>query len=332
MNNLDYRFNENNKVKNLNKCLKIIKNNGENISYLSEGCQGSVYKIKSHKCGVAVLKKYFSNLKNELNNEILFLKKVKKVVDKNVCPNFIYYYTIINNNIIMEYADGNIQKLLKESYFSNIFYEQLIMQILFGISVMKNILHMVHYDLKFNNIFYKKILNSKYKYFIYNTNNHIYYLQNNEYLFLISDFGRSKFINSKNKNIDFKNILNSINININIVSKVNKLFNKPIDFINKYKLNDNKQLKQIIIDDEKKLTNNQLIKKIIYYSLENNLVYLEEFENFNYFKDDTRELFETIFSHENLTIEEILNKYFKKYQLKPKDLTNENSWSFHINY
>ena len=339
MNNLDLNYRFNNKIIDINECNKLINNNYKNL--IGRGGQGSVFKLSSNKCGLAVVKIFHKTTANkEIERETYFLKKVKNIIEKDICPNFIYLLnTNKDNKLIMEYANGDLISFLKITEHSDEIFENMIFQILIAILVMQKKIQMFHNDLKPKNIFYLSIDNSKYKYFKYIINDQVFYLPNIGYLFVIGDFGHSEILEKNNFNtmsnddikfaIDYNYDFEYISSFYNriIIDNIIKLFNDYEDFLNKNNLTTDSNLREYIdnkINDleihfkkySDKLKKSMLLRAVIYYCLENNLFDWRKYkENFIEFlpSENINILLKNVFLSKE-PIESLLNKYFDKFK------------------
>jgi len=221
------------------------KNDKENMFYISS------FKENSNK--------FITNISTKYNNENLESIKIENELTKSIskCHHFpILYNHIIckdNNNLIRftEYTDGNLWDLFYNSdkYESGLFlnaYVQAFLALMFFYKKTGK----SHSNYEFCNIQYHKIKEGRY--YHYKLLNEDYYLYNNGYLFIITDFTKSKNLNEKNEFNDFKFLFNQIlNKSVNyrsqyeekhkfVIQEFQEIFNK-MDFINK-------SLNQIIND------------------------------------------------------------------------------------
>ncbi len=350
---MEYRNNndENNNLINLEECKKKI-NNSEN-TFLGKGGQGSVYKLESSTCGSVVLKTYHKKTnEKEIYREVNILDRVKNIIDKDICPNFIYYYDFFkskdkeNNtimNIIMEYANGDLEKWIEESHNEEDWLS-LIFQFIIGVHVIQKYLKGFHSDLKPKNIFYKKIKNGKDNYFKYKVNNKSYYIKNTGYLFMLADYGHFQSSFFDDNELSDSNIQNAIRDNkdfefmkyfvqriqvSNLMEKysLNHLLNnlsKNEDFKNYYE-KEKKEINKNMGHLPKHIIDKFLIRNILYYCIENNLIDYEK-EKSKGLKEimipptnKIAEFLKSILSEKG-DIEDILDKYYKNYQVKSEKL------------
>jgi serine/threonine protein kinase len=296
---VDYRLNINKKhnLLNYNECKKLIYKS--NFFKIDNGKQGEIFKAVSDKCGSVIIKKAgrdkYDKEKNKklleklvMESKILFTIK-RKLIDTYVCPNFIKIYDFIKNEklLILEFADGNCSKLLINEIFcnnnefsSNVFWS-FICQIIMALLSLHKIALMVHHDLHFGNILYKRI--NKNIVFCYNVNNKKYYVPSYGFLFMITDFGScleiEQIIIDKNAQYAKKNKFFDINkyierdinyfilsVNSTVAKYMTKFFRPDfINFEDVFSVN-NKQIFKKLID------NGSNIFRIINYE--------NEFDNF----------------------------------------------------
>ena len=317
----NYRTNiikENNLI-NLNICKILIKKNNYKLDNLNERLQNQtfIYKIYSKKCGSVILKLFKKKHKyiNMFNNEINLMYKVKKLIDMNICPNFIYIYDYIQNKdlqIIMEYADGDTDFLFTKKNINSKLLKSYLFQIFVGILCLSKILKIFHRDIKPKNIFFKKIDESII--FNYRINNINYNVPTYGYLFIIGDFGIAKdyystnnleykkfIINNLENNTDYKKFKNHIYwlITDNVIKKYNTI-NLFLDILNSKDI--------IIIKNNFNLENPKNFNYIVKFCIENNLLNFKEFvSNYNIIEF----IFNVIDDKDN--IETIIYKNFKEF-------------------
>lgn len=330
--NLGYRNNIDNSKNlfNLKKCIELLEKKDQ-LKYIGEGINGTVFIASSPQCGSIVLKSHKNKKDNYMfKREILFTELTKEVVLNNNCPNFIYTYMVIKDYIIMEFADGDLNKLLDNNNFEKKFLDNFNFQILIGILVMQKILFMVHNDLQLQNIFYKNISSDKIKYFEYNINGEKFYLENLGYLIIIADFGNSQSIllNPQQNWFDYKTIVQMIKSNHdfnNLKSLFYKcLSRKIIKIISSLKIlstlvdMEKPDIKKIYNDYNIKYNGNEeiiLIKMIIYIFYHNIIDYKPYISNLNYYmvSDDFKKFISIIYdSDEDINL--IIEKNFSQYK------------------
>ena len=342
---MEYRHNikDINNLKNLDECKKQIYDKNR---FIGRGGQGSVFKIESEKCGGIVLKTYHKKTnQDEIYKEVNVLDRVKKIIDNNICPHFIYYYDFFktneNNdiifNIFMEYADGDLEKWVKTEHNMEE-WKNLIFQFIIGVHVIQKYLKGFHSDLKPKNIFFKNIKKEN-GYFEYSINEKKYYLKNIGTLFMLADYGHLQSTFFDSNKMSEEDILSSIRENqdfdfmkdfgnrIKVTNLMNKY--KLDDLISKFRDNDkfNTYHKQEKDNIEKIMKNYPLhirekflFRSLLYYCLEENLLNYDS-EKKNLQEDQIPPIFqisefiEKILSEKG-DIEIILDKYFKDYQNK----------------
>jgi len=217
--------------------------------------------------------KFITNISTKYNDSNLESIKIEKELTKTIskCHHFpiLYDYIICkdNNNLIRftEYRDGNLWDLFNNSdnYDSGLFlnaYVQAFMALIFFYQKTGKI----HSNYEFCKIEYHKIKEGRY--YHYKIFNDDYYLYNSGYLFIITDFTKSKKLNDSNQFNDFKFLFNQIlnkNINKNkyeqkhkiVIQEFQKIYEK-LDFLNK--------------------TLNQIISDLIYEFLIRNFLILKK--------------------------------------------------------
>lgn len=195
--------------------------------YISNGCYGVIF-VSSDTDGIIYVIKLIIN-NNENKNEIQTMKYIKNN-NNTFIPNFIniaYYHLnckVLHTNsnellegirlclknrpytmLILEYFDGEIYSLLRETpirqlpsisiEIKNCIYSQMLL----SIYLLHNKFNYYHNDAHLKNFLYKKV-NVNEKYFHYKitkdgTSND-YYIKNEGYIVVLSDFGLSKRIGS----------------------------------------------------------------------------------------------------------------------------------------
>ena len=350
---MEYRNNNNkfNNLINLDECRKKI-NNSDN-TFLGKGGQGSVYKLESPTCGSVVLKTYHKKTnEKEIYREVNVLDRVKNIIDKDICPHFVYYYDFFKSkdsenhtimNIIMEYADGDLEKWVKEVHTEEEWIS-MIFQFITGVHTIQKYLKGFHSDLKPKNIFFKEIKNGKDNYFEYQIDKNKYYIKNTGYLFMLADYGHFQ-----SSIFDNNNMADS---DIQIAIRDNKDFNFMKDFVkrikvsnllDKYKLNDlinmfskNNDFKEYLEKEKKEINKTMshlpkhildkfLTRNILYYCLEKDLIDYNKEKKLglkeSMIPPDSKisKFIEDILSEEG-DIEIILDKYYKNYQIKSEKL------------
>ena len=281
---LRYRnhINDNNNVQNIDECAKLINHTHHKL--IGKGSQGTVFKISTTKCGSVVVKKYHKQHHStilqhkSIEHEINVTNEIKKLIDNDICPNFIYMfgYSLDNRYIMMEYADGDMGNFLQTTHSDDVYLNSNF-QIYVALLTLHKILRYNHNDMCFPNIFYKKITN-EYDYFQYNINGHIFNLPNDGYLFMIADFGMtepSDSNKSKNDDLDklcvlYKIKLLAMNLKIyygslgNLMKSIDTTDKKFTDFYN-----------NLIKTTEQR----NIFYNVIYYCIENNMIDYEEIKH-----------------------------------------------------
>jgi hypothetical protein len=243
----------------------------------------------------------------------------------------------------MEYADGDLEKWVKEAHTEEEWLS-MIFQFITGVHTIQKYLKGFHSDLKPKNIFFKKISNGKDNYFEYKVNNKSYYIKNTGYLFMLADYGhfQSSFFDDNelsdsiiqnairdNKDFEFmKHFVQRIQVS-NLMEKysLNLLLNnlsKNEEFKNYYE-KEKKEINKNMGHLPKHIIDKFLIRNILYYCIENNLIDYEK-EKSKGLKEimippDAKisKFIEDILSEKG-DIEDILDKYYKNYQVKSEKL------------
>jgi serine/threonine protein kinase len=184
------------------ECKKLIVQ--EKISNIGKGGQGDIFKVVSDKCGSVVLKLFRENVSLKLNlggnynlnqkmkDEYEIMCMIKILIDYRYCANFvdIIDFDPEKKYIILEYADGDCDKLIHKEQIHNINYDILcsfVCQVLIGLLCFQKLINMWHNDFKLKNILYKKI--NKNIILHYKINSEDFYIPTFGYLFMIADFG-----------------------------------------------------------------------------------------------------------------------------------------------
>ena len=273
MSNLRYETN-----KNINKCIKFIET--MELPQINKGGQSKIYKLEQQNCGIAIVKKYLDSVdKSDIENEIKNLLLVKSIIN-TMCPNFIYIYdySYEKKYIIVEYCDGDLESLFIKSELSENIIKSILFQILCGIYTLQTI-GIIHYDLKYRNIFYKKTSD---EFIYYKINNVIYKIQTFGYLILIADFGLTKYIKTDIQNI-IKEYYYLPLYNHNLLLLKYIIVNKKTNldkFIIHDKIKNYFKLKKEIFSENIKF--NKKLSKLFYLSLENNYINYKMIYNYYY--------------------------------------------------
>lgn len=314
--------NDDNNIKNINKCIELInKNSGE---FINSGVQGMIYKVYSSECGGVVTKKriiikndkYGQNekwIRNNFLGEYKIMKLTERMIDNFTCPNYVKVYGYISKIplIIMEYADGDIRDFFSTKYYETYIYKTMLMQILIGLHCFHKCTLLYHCDFNPKNILYKKI--NKNIIFHYKIGNNNYYVPTHGYLFMITDFGSSKFALPLDREDDLPNFIYTMKYTLftNIYNKYKHIIkNKEVDMEYTNIIKNNKLNKYLEI--------NNIVNKHI--KLIKNIKTLET----NKFVFDI----ENILNYSNDIIENI-NHNFKEYK---EIIENNNVVNFECNY
>lgn len=344
---MEYRQNikEFNNLKKLDECKQHINKK----TFIGKGGQGTVFKIESPKCGGIVLKTYHKKTnQSEIYKEVNILDRVKKIIDEDICPHFMYYYDFFKSNekddmmlnILMEYADGDLEKWVKTEHTTEE-WKNLLFQFIIGVHVIQKYLKGFHSDLKPKNIFYKNINKKENEYFEYSIDNKKYFIKNHGILFILADYGhlQSTFfddnimseenINSairENQDFDFlKDFVKRIKVT-NLSKKYNlenlKSKFRDNDKFNTYMKEEHDKINKIMSKYPENIKEKFLLRSLLYYCLEENLIIysnekLEEEQKPP--NIESSELIEKILNDKG-DIENILDKYFKEYQNKEENI------------
>ena len=355
-NNLIYRNNIDNSknLNNFNLCMELLKKN-KDLQLIGEGVLGQIFIASSTKCGSIVIKKFKNDNKNEyLYREVFFMLLIKNLILKNICPNFIFLINKTNNLIVMEYADGNISNIYKQENINlnKDFLYILNFQILISILAIQKMIFTVHNDLHLENIFFKKINNDKIKIFEYNINGNKFYIPNNGYLFILSDFGNSQsLLLNRNKNwFDYK-VINEMIINNEDFKHLKLIFYKNIQWyiLKNKKINSIDELFNLITNKDKinnyyneliekyKNDNKKILEKMIIYTLSINLLDYKQFiekkdVDYYIYSDEFKNFIDNIYNA-NDDIFNIINNNFQNFKYLDKDKYSDNQIKkFYINY
>jgi serine/threonine protein kinase len=187
----------------------IFKDYKVNIKLVGKGGQGKVYKVKAidftsssansedknrKRCGYIVIK--VTKPSKQEDSELRAISYCKDIVDKHICPNFLYFYgtkSVGDYRIIMsEYANGNLADWIKVNHtYSE--WRSFMFQFLMGVICIQTILKAYHSDLKPKNIFYKRVVDSEltfdYEVHVGGSGAVNYIVPTFGYLFVLADFG-----------------------------------------------------------------------------------------------------------------------------------------------
>jgi serine/threonine protein kinase len=319
--NIDYRNNINDKfnLKNLTICKKLLNLN--KTEFVNKGKQGEIFKVSSNDCGSVIVKKKLIRkedkkwknneqwMKDELEIEYKIMLITNRMINNSICPNFIKVYDFNKDIplIIMEYADGDCKFLFKNEYFEKMLYKSFLFQVCMSIYCFNNYTMLYHRDVKPENILYKKI--NKNLIFHYKMNNKNYYVPTYGYLFMLCDYGASKFkLDGRETDIN--------NFNYNIIKHIIQLYTTD-DITLEYKhiiteIKNTEEFTKKIFDDKNitklihfiKNIKNQKINNFVYeiyeiltYSNDITEIFTKYFLDFtvNNYKDDDIILFNVSF-------------------------------------
>lgn len=322
--------------------------NGVSVKCIGKGGQGSVYLLKNNEIGSIVLKISQPSTGLQYNNEKYIVSDVKKIIEKNICPNFIYYYKHLfkeyHDLIFSEYIDGTLEQWLMTKHTQEE-WESMLFQILYGILVVQKKLSGYHGDMKPKNLFYKKVATSVSN--IYAINEVTYQVPLEGHLFMIGDFGKIqslKFepeynnLNSESIKLHLKNnsdlyeIINlpkrimTVNLESDIgydeIISIIKSKNDP--YFNQYLVNQRNDVEATMSKYPEHIKKKMLHKKLIYYAIEKNYIKYQEKESAKSYLPPTEilKLLEKI-SEQDLVSQMLL--LFKKY-------TRPGLCAYHINF
>jgi len=149
--------------------------------------------------------KYFFETKEVINNELIILNKVSKVVLADRCPHFPILFKNIELLILTELVDGNLgdflkdMRLDKERYYLNAL-TQIYLSLIFFYQETNNFITLP----KYKNFVYKKV--EKGGYYHYKIYGKSCYLENIGYLWILRDYETCiSFEKSKNKQMIINN-------------------------------------------------------------------------------------------------------------------------------
>jgi len=262
--------------------------NYDKLNFMGKGDEGTVY---SYDNMVAV--KFFVNSNNR---ELKFMEILKDLYDKSIIYNtLILYKSFIKDGYLVtitNLADGTVDKWLKKNSKSNIDKKwcHMMLQILYGLLILKKKLLMYHKDMLHRNILYKTFDKSiKIKYIINDT----IIKFKTKTLFFISDFGKSQSLLFKDNTLSNEEIEKHINDNIDLEG-VASLFNKMLvdyiyhnaDHTELYKfVENNTEINNLILETERKMIEKtkifkkpsnyvrvQVFRALCYYLIEYNLI------------------------------------------------------------
>lgn len=339
---LDYRRNIDENKNLLNYCECKILINKHNFDKIGSGRQGEIFKAVSDNCGSVIIKKSGKTTYDVKRNkrqlrkliwENKFLLKIKRLIDNNVCPNFIKIIDFIPEKgyLILEYADGDCSKLFRNKFKFNLLWSFLC-QSLIGLLCLHKILRIFHRDFHFGNILYKKI--NENVILCYTINEKKYYIPTFGYLFMISDFGQSIEIDYIEKTEKYQNV------DFNADTKILALtFDETIvKFISKKHDNNFANFKNIFTFE-----NQEIIQKL----MNDGVTITDVIASYDYLKKlsfpifNNSELIKNGLNEEsielknilknNISTMELINKIYDKYNVKDNKYDKNFIVSFTIN-
>lgn len=323
MEDLAYRLNDKNVIS-FDMCLKEIKtihinilkllfdkiiktfnynNNSMKISFLGKGAQGNVYLVNTSKCGYIVLK---ISKCDKTCPDIEMIPKIKKIVDKHIAPNFLYYYDIIQIGdyelTLSEYANGTLIDWLKNEHTVDE-WKSFLFQFLIGVYCIQNNLKAYHSDLKPKNVFYKNLLKNIYLKYEFSSGK-VFTVPTFNYLFVIADTGGMQSLLLPTNKLNSNSIKMYIDSNIDleyIVALYKKILVSALGEIYKFNINDLLEIinkkndvyfnqyfedKKKEIDEENPTLNDYLKNKILfnsvgYYIVEKKYIDIDDITNKN---------------------------------------------------
>ena len=251
--------------------------------------------------------------KKSLDKYLYFFSQTNKIINKNICINFLYVINNLNNNeLLFEKTDGNLLDFIKFNDIDDDILISMIFQILFGIYIMHNSLLTLNMNINPNNIFYKKINNTEIKYFKYNVGMNSYLVPNYGYLFMIVNYDNAISIHNTNNidiidnikfgikyNLDFTYLANLYYIIVlnNIITKIDSI-NKLFELIKEK--NHLEQLKKIIkiYKKQNNITDKIILDSVLIYCIQNDFININDSNIFNIKKNP------------NLIIKKLINNIF----------------------
>ncbi|VBB18701.1 serine/threonine protein kinase [Yasminevirus sp. GU-2018] len=276
--------------------------NGVKYNYLGKGGEGVVYKVADR-----VVKIYTKVEMNMIVKEFYVFGLLKELsdVNKNVVQIFDYYLAYSNPVLTMELMDGDLTKWCTgmventTSKISDERYDELwlgmIFQVTYGLMFL-NRLKILHTDTKSKNILFKAVSNDDDVkiYDEYKINDQSYSVPTN-YRFKIADFGAVQILGSSSNRMtdeqiglniqkredlyELSRILFRIKVNfgmndygwseINVLLKSNKEYRD-------YQKQQREKLDVDLGHMPQKIRDKMLLRSLIYYAIENDLIDSEE--------------------------------------------------------
>ena len=241
----------------------IIIGKGKNaIAYADESVVIKIYTISENNHDRDLIRNHAENF---------ILKEIKKLIDKKGgnCYNLLYLYkSYKKNNIytfITEKCDETLATFMERLHTKKIYYSMM-MQILQGLRILQQELHVYHGDLSIDNIYVKHIdSNVILKYDDCN-------IMTYGYLFIIGDFGNSKTTKLNNDEIITKKIASNRDLRTLVILQWHIIFAymRTINIITlaDYYAHINKISHIDVCKYEQKLGTKAKDKKLIYYILD----------------------------------------------------------------
>ena len=191
----------------------------------------SIYKIKINdiNCIIKIYKLIIARIPDSkkiymyIIKDVIISNKIKYIIDTNICPNFVYFYTsniilkTIKNNktgktiydfsriyndiikidklySVTEHCDGTLIDFFNKEHNIDL-YKSLIFQMVCMIYCFQKYVKMYHMTFTYKNILFKKI--DKNIVIHYKINNVDYYIPSYGYLFVLYDYQRAEQINTE---------------------------------------------------------------------------------------------------------------------------------------
>lgn len=287
--------------------------NGDTYHYVGKGGEGVIYKINNDD---KVIKIYTKVEIDMIIKEfyVFGLLQELKGLNKNVVRMDKYYLSLSNPVIIMELMDGDLTKWC-DMMVRNVDHTVQIMtneeidrqwlgmifQVTYGLMFL-NRLKILHTDTKSKNILYRQnvirnndLSDDKYDNFdVYKIRDTTYAVPN-DYQFKISDFGAIQILGSKSNRMSDDEIINRIRKRDDLYELSRILYRVIVNYgINDYNWNDinriikqNKSYQEYYNQQKKhletelshvpqKVRDKMLLRSMIYYSIENDIIDKEE--------------------------------------------------------
>lgn len=297
---MDHIIINNNIIKKLLSSYNDHDIDGNTYYYLGKGGEGVIYRLDD-----IVIKIY---TKIEMNNIVkefytFGLLKELKQINKNVINIDRYYLSLSNPVLLMELMDGDLAKWCtimlenKQDSIKNLTDESfdelwlgMIFQVTFGLMFL-NHLNILHTDTKSKNILYKKT-NALYDDYVIAGKT---YTVPFKYIFKIADFGAIQILGLGSNKIFDEEILERIkkredlyelsrilyriivNYGINDYNwfHINELLKKD-NLYREYRDKQRDKLNKDLSHMPQKIRDKMLLRSLIYYAIENNIIKSEE--------------------------------------------------------